>query len=67
VSLLLSMRILCAISDLLLKHPAAILPAYKRRHIKHLKYVSKHLQKHVEKTLENNCKHTQHLDKTLAA
>jgi hypothetical protein len=44
-----------------LKHSDATLATYKRQ-TKHLKYASETLAK----ILEKHCKHTQHLDKTLA-
>jgi hypothetical protein len=49
-----------------LKHLDAIIVTYKKRRIKNLKYVSEKLAKTHEKTLENHCKHRQHLDKKLA-
>jgi t-SNARE complex subunit (syntaxin) len=49
-----------------LKHTDAIIATYKRRQMKHLKHVSEALAKICEKTLENYCKHTHHLDKILA-
>jgi hypothetical protein len=48
-------------SDLLLKQ--TVLATYKRRQMKHLKYVFKTLSK---KHLKTIVKHTQHPDKTLA-
>jgi hypothetical protein len=46
------MRIPCAISDLLLKHQDATLATYKRRQMKHLRYASETLEKHL-KTIAN--------------
>jgi CII-binding regulator of phage lambda lysogenization HflD len=48
-----------------LKHPYATLVIYNKRQMKHLKHASETLGNHL-KTLENQCKHTQHPDKTLA-
>jgi hypothetical protein len=41
-----------ATPDLLLRYPDAILAKYKKRQIKHLKYVFKTLKKHVKKHLK---------------
>jgi hypothetical protein len=48
--------------DLLLKYQNTTVETYVSRQMKHLKHTSETL----EKTLENNYNHTQHLDKTHA-
>jgi hypothetical protein len=50
------------VQDLFLKHSDATLAIYKKkRQMKHLIHASETLAK----TLENHCKHTQHLEKHL--
>jgi hypothetical protein len=49
---LLSTRILCAIPDLLLKHPNVTVVTYERRQMKHLKQASETLTKTPEKHLK---------------
>jgi hypothetical protein len=44
------MRIPCAISDLVLKHPDLTVVTYKRRQMKYLKHASKTLAKTPENT-----------------